>query len=430
MVPVMISATPATAAPYRARVAGGEARALRFTALLLLSAIVLQRIGPFSGTTYVSVVGPIGLLLAAFGVMQNALAIDRGRMMIFMALLAWIMIGSVLQLAFPANFGTPTSWMSLVEFIGLSSFGVLVFAEPVDERKFFALVNAIFLALALAGILEFLLQFVGVKLFSFKGFVPANVLLEGPFNTVIAIGTTGYTKSNGLFLVEPSVFSQFMALAIIIEVLMFRRLLYVVAFAFALMASVSGTGWLMIVGFILTASFSLGVRGLVLSFVTAAIAFLAIAIMAVVFPSGFEFFLARTTEIYNIGSSGYDRFVTPWRLVHYVLSTAPWTALYGLGAGTSEHLAMAPAWSYIINPPVKIGLEFGIPGFLLYLVYLLTARRTSTQKALLVPALVLLLLDGGNSMFPPVLFPTLLLIMIADLRPSQDGIARGLPAIA
>jgi hypothetical protein len=200
---------------------------------------------------------------------------------------------------------------------------------------------------------------------------------------------------------------------------MFRRVLYIGAFLTALLSSLSGTGWLMILGFVLTASFSLGVRGLVLSFVTAAVAFLAIVIFAVVSPSGFAYFLDRASEVYHIGSSGYDRFVTPWRLVGYVLSRAPWTALYGLGAGGSEHLAMAPAWSYIINPPVKIGLEFGIPGFLLYLAYLLTARRTSTQKALLVPALVLLLLDGGNSMFPPVLFPALLLILIADLRPSQ-----------
>ena len=82
---------------------------------------------------------------------------------------------------------------------------------------------------------------------------------------------------------------------------------------------------------------------------------------------------------------------------------------------------MQPNWSYNLNPPVKISLEFGIPGFVLYLLYLLTARRTSTQKALLVTILVLLLLDGGYSQFPPVLFPALLLILIADLRPSKAG---------
>jgi hypothetical protein len=418
----MSAVSPAAASTYRtSSVAGQEAQALRFTASILISAIVLQRIGLFSGTSYLSIVGPIGLVLAAFGVMRKGLAISRGRMMVFIALLAWIMIGAVVQAAFPNNFGTPTSWMSLLEFVALSSFGVLVFAEPVDERKFFALVNAIFLALAVAGLLQFVLQFAGLKLFSFKSFVPANMLLEGPFNTVIPIGSSGYMKSNGLFLIEPSVFSQMMALAVIIEMLMFRRLLYVGAFAVALMSSLSGTGWLMILSFVLTASFSLGVRGLLLSFVTAAVGFLIIAGLAVLSPSGFQFFLSRTSEIYHIGSSGYDRFVTPWRLAGYVLSRSPWTGLYGLGAGASEHLAMAPAWSYIINPPVKISLEYGIPGFCLYLLFLLTARRTSTQKALLVPILVLLLLDGGYSQFPPVLFPALLLIMVADLR--QAGAA-------
>ena len=416
----MMYANPTASVSYRSdSAAGQEAYALRFTALVLVMAIVLQRIGLFSGTSYLSVVGPVGLLLATVGVMQSGLAISRGRMMIFIALLGWIMVASALQAAFPESFGTPPSWMSLVQFIALSSFGVLIFAEAVDERKFFAVVNAIFLGLAIAGILQFFAQFAGIRLFSFKSFVPANMLLEGPFNTIIPIGTSGYMKSNGLFLVEPSVFSQFMALAVIIEMLMFRRVLYVSAFLMGLICSISGTGWIMIASFVLTASLSLGVRGLILSFVTAAIGFLAIAALAVLFPSGFDFFLSRTHEIYEIGSSGYDRFVTPWKLADFVLSRAPWTALIGLGAGVSEHLAMQPSWNYNLNPPVKISLEFGIPGFILYFVFLLTARRTSTQKALLVPILVLLLIDGGYSQFPPVLFPALLLIMIADLRPSN-----------
>jgi hypothetical protein len=277
----------------------------------------------------------------------------------------------------------------------------------------------IFLALALAGIAQFVLQFGGLKLFSFKGIVPASLLLENGYNVSIPIGAGGYLKSNGFFLVEPSVFSQFMALAIIIEMLMFRRLLYIGSFALGLIFSLSGTGWIMIMSFILTAAFSLGLRGLVLSFVTASVGFIAIAALAVLFPAGFDFFLSRTHEIYQIGSSGYDRFVTPWQLADFVLSRAPWTALYGLGAGVSEHLAMQPNWNYNLNPPVKIALEFGIPGFALYLLFLLTARRTSTQKALLVPVLVLLLLDGGYSQFPPVLFPALILILIADLRPGK-----------
>ena len=420
MVSAMISASAAVPAAYNTRAAAGnEAYALRFTALVFIMALVLQRFGLQIGTSYLSIVGPIGLMLAAYGIIQHGLVISRGRMMVFIGLLAWIMIGGAIRSAFPQNFGTPTSWMSLVQFMALSSFGVLVFAEPVDERKFFKLINAILLALAIAGIVEFLLQFVGVRLFSFKSFVPANLLFESIYNTVIPIGTSGYLKSNGLVLVEPSVFSQFMALAIIIEMLMFRRLFYLSAFAVALMCSISGTGWVMILSFVLTASFSLGVRGLVLSFVTAAVGFLAIAALAVLFPSGFDVFLSRTTEIYQIGSSGHDRFVTPWLLASYVFSRAPWAALYGLGAGVSEHLAMRPGFNYNLNPPTKIAIEFGIPAFALYFLFLVAARRTSTQKALLVPILVLLLLDGGYSQFPPVLFPALILILIADLRPAK-----------
>jgi hypothetical protein len=396
-----------------------ERQLLKFTALILLCAIVLQRIGPQIGTSYLSVVGPLGLLLAGYGLTQGYLGLDRIRLMLFIALVAWMILGGALRAAFPETLGTAPSWTSLFQFIMLSSFGTLAFARPISERNFFSLVTFILMMLGLAGILQFALQFAGLSLFSFSGFVPARYLLEGPYNTVIPIGTSNYLKSNGLFLVEPSVFSQFMALGIIIEMIMFRRLVYVVVFSSGLMASISGTGWIMILSFILSAAFSLGIRGVFISLITVAAGAATLVGLYLIFPAGFDFFMSRTSEIYAIGSSGHDRFVTPWWLAGFVLDRAPWTALYGLGAGVSEHLAMQPPWVYNINPPVKIGLEYGLPCFIIYFMFLLAGRRTSTQKALLVPVLVLLLLDGGYQQFPPVLFPAMLLIMVASLKPSR-----------
>lgn len=402
-----------------------ERSAFQFTALLLTSALVLQRFGlVLGGPSYLSVVGPVGLLLAGYGVMQGTLVLNRSRLLILMALFAWVMLGSAIRAVTPNHYGTVPSWPSLAQFVALSAFGALTFSRPVDEAGFFKVVNAIFLTLAIAGILQFILQFAGLGLFSFKELVPENLLIEGAYVTVISIGDSGFFKSNGFFLVEPSVFSQFMALAIIIEMLVFRRTMYLAAFAIGLVCSISGTGWLMILGFVATATFSLGLRGLSLSLAMVAIGSLALGGLALLFPSGFDLFMARSGEIYAIGSSGHQRFVTPWWLADFVLSRTPWVALYGLGAGASEHLGMQPAWDYNLNPPVKITLEYGLPAFILYLSFLLAGgARSRTQKALLVPVLILLLLDGGYQQFAPVLFPAMLLIMVAnfDLQGSKSS---------
>lgn len=405
--------------------AGHERSAFQFTTLLLTSALVLQRFGlVLSGPSYLSIVGPVGLLLAGYGLMKGTLVLNRSRLVIFVALVAWVILGSAIRAVTPDRYGTVPSWPSLTQFVVLSAFGVLTFSRPVDEVGFFKVVNAVFLTLAVAGIVQFILQFAGLGLFSFKDLVPENLLLEGAYVTVISIGDSGFFKSNGFFLVEPSVFSQFMALAIIIEILVFRRSMYLTAFAIGLVCSISGTGWLMILGFVATATFSLGLRGLLLSLAMVAIGSVALGGLALLFPSGFDLFMARTGEIYAIGSSGHQRFVTPWWLANFVFSRTPWVALYGLGAGASEHLGMQPAWDYNLNPPVKITLEYGLPAFVLYLLFLLEGGgRSRTQKALLVPVLILLLLDGGYQQFAPVLFPAMLLIMVAsfDLHSLESG---------
>ena len=407
---------PDAQAPDRFVADTGE-RTLRLLSVILLVSLLLQRFGLISGSSYLSIVGPIGLALAAYGLARGLLVLHRARLMIFMGFVGWIVAGAAIRMSMPISFGAP-SWPSLLQFVSVTSFATLVVRERLDEARFFRRINAILMFIAIAGTIEFIAQFAGISLFSFHALVPDNLLLEGIYNTSILIGDSGYLKSNGLFLVEPSVFSQFMALAIIIEMLVLRRPLHLAVFAAALVESISGTGWLMIISFVITAAFSLGARGLVISVATLGLALLGLGTLALIFPSGFDLFMSRTGEIYEMGSSGHLRFVTPWWLCDYILSRDPWAALTGIGAGVSEHLAMPPAWDYNINTPVKLGLEYGAPCFALYIWLLLTGRKTVTQKALVVPILVMLLFDGGYTQFAAVLFPLMLLIITADLIPT------------
>ena len=396
---------------------------LLFTGLLMMSALVTQRFAVTIGASYLSIEGPIGFLLAGYGLVKGHLALHPVRLALFAALTSCVLLGGVLRAAVPQPFGTTPSALSALQFLVFTSFGVLAFARPCDERRFFRVVNVCFMFVGVCGIAQFLLQFAGIRLFSFDDFIPQSYLFQG-WNTAIPIGTSGYFKSNGLFLVEPSVFSQDMALAIVVEILLFRRALYMVVFCTSLMMSTSGTGWVLLLSFVLTASFSLGARGVKLSLATIATGVLALVGFASLFPAAFDVFISRTDEVYTIGSSGHDRFVTPWWFTGWVLTRTPMAAIYGLGPGVTEHMAMSPPYLFNTNPPVKVGLEYGFPTFLVYLMYILASRRTMTQKALVAPTLVLLLVDGGNSHFPPALFLVLLLISIADLAPSTVASVR------
>ena len=102
---------------------------------------------------------------------------------------------------------------------------------------------------AALGLAQFFGQFVvpAEYLFSFKHFVPSSMLMDG-FNTVIPVRDgSDVFKSNGFVFVEPSTFSQFLAVAIIVELAVFHSSRRLAAFTFAYLFTYSGTGLVILV---------------------------------------------------------------------------------------------------------------------------------------------------------------------------------------
>ena len=97
-----------------------------------------------------------------------------------------------------------------------------------------------------------------MQVFSFKDYVPDSLLFESGYNLKIDFGISSLLKSNGFFLVEPSVMSQFMAMGIIIEVLYFRRLVWLGVLGLALVLAESGTGILVLAAFVVAVALRLG----------------------------------------------------------------------------------------------------------------------------------------------------------------------------
>lgn len=399
----------------------GRLSAENFVLLTMLVCLLLQRFVVPVADLPVSVATLLGYFLAAWGLISGSLVFDRRRVALMLALcaVAWIAFG--FQMNMRLAIAPRVSMASLVYWLVVTGFAVLTFREPVAEERFFRIINDCLVVVAVAGVVEFALQFVGIRLFSFRGIISGNLLIEDLFAVATPMDN-GMLRANGFFLVEPSVFSQFMAIAITIETLYFRRTKWMLAFFAGLITSVSGTGWMVLAVAVLQAAISAGRRGILMGAMVSIAATAALILVWLAAPGFFDSFFDRIVEFRMQGTSGNERFVTPFLVLQAVLDDAPRTIFTGIGPGASE--AVLVPFKYVIDTPIKVLMEYGIFGLTLYLALFLCARRTRRQFAMVGPLLFMLLFAGGYQIFTPVLFSVLLMLTVANLREEPEMVVR------
>lgn len=394
----------------------GAAAALAWT--VMLACLVLQRLAIPVGELKVSLAVPVVGAAALAGLAAGVLVLDRLRVVLLLVLAAIGCLSMALAVHLPLVFAPRQSVASLAQFLLLTGFAVLAVARPVPARAAMGAVADAVALVALAGIAQFLLQFVGFGLFSFQGLVPDAFLNEEAWAVVLPIEGTMLNRSNGFFLVEPSVLSQVVAIALMIETLWFRRPARFALLGAAFVVGGSGTVLLVLGCFGLTLAAMNRGRGLLLAAGLAIGAALAAGAAALLLPDVFAAFAGRADEVAREGSSGHERFVTPFLIMAEAFGATPRTLLLGLGPGSAEHLAVP--WRYWTNTPAKVLIDYGVPGFACYL-GLLVAGPFDRPRLLMLPALlVLLLLTGGYHQFAPMLFIVLLLTTLLRLAPEDD----------
>ncbi len=391
-----------------------------FTWATLFSCLALQRFAfPAGGGLKISVATPLVLGLAAWALVSGTMTIDRRRMALYLGLCAVALFSVGAKINMPLGIAPRMSTASLAYWLAITGFAVLRFRRPMSETAFFRIVALCLVVVAGAGLAQFVLQFVGLRLFAFDGIVPGNLLIEDQYAVATPMDF-GLFKSNGFFLIEPSVFSQFMALGVIVETLCFRRPVHLALFFAGLLVSVSGTGWMVLGSYIVVLAVSSGLRGLLAAVALTAGCALAFTVLSFALPDVADMMSGRLTEFTLPGTSGYERFVTPFMALQSVLEAAPWTIFTGVGPGGSEQLTVP--YFYRLNTPVKVLMEYGAFGLTFYLGLLTVGTRTKKQAMLLVPLLVLLLLTGGYHQFSPILFAILLIGSVAFVRQDQINV--------
>jgi hypothetical protein len=292
--------------------------------------------------------------------------------------------------------------------------------ESLERFTMTTFVSLMMLA-AIAGICQFLLQFVihSAWLFDFTAYIPLLFRGGGTYNTVISAG--GFFKSNGFFFREPSTCSQYLALAMICEIAMHRRkmrrlsLIRMGTLGLALLMTYSGTG---LVTLVIGLMFPLGVKTVVRMGALGLGAALIFQTLGSVMNLGFT--AGRVDEFNKPGTSAYARFIAPMEFISDKVDTYSITFLVGHGPGSItrnvEHRAMYenadPTWA-------KLLFEYGVIGLVLFVALVFYSTFRSRAPAELIAALCFgwFIIWGGVALAPEITALIFILCAVAAVPP-------------
>ncbi len=351
---------------------------------LLACALFLQRFSLSFGNSLMSldVVPAAFILIHQFA--KGRLLIQYDRALWFLA--AALAVTSSLLLNF-------RSAMLPSYCLFVATYWLFTLTKPSDHDRYrrtlhgFQFLVAVLSCLAVA---QFAAQFVldGRELIRFYGVVPDFLFASfdtNRANTIIPVyDGSSLIKSNGIFLTEPSTMSQMAALGILIEVLEFQRPRYLILLALGLLLSYSGTGVMILLLFLPLAG--LGRRaGLPVLFVLLLV--VGLSLTGIIDSS---VFLSRVGEFESTGSSGFQRFVSPFWLAAEHIATAPLsTLLLGSGPGTTDaFVATYTVWySAMAGTWIKMFFEYGVIGSFVFACFFASCFRGSPAPKLLIAAL-------------------------------------------
>lgn len=328
--------------------------------VVLVAAVFLQRFAVPAAASQLGVGLVIGLMVAGVGLCRGWLAVEPARLVLFCVMLAAIL--STLALGRQGF-----SALSLAMFCFLYLPFVLVLPlGPGDYHRLLARFQDLALIVAGCAALQFAAQFVlgATWMFPFDQLLPTPFFIPD-FNRVIDLGG-GVVKSTGLWLLEPSLLSQLMAVAIIVECAWFRRPLVLAGLALGLALAFSGTGLLLLAVFLPILLVASGQGGKLV----AGLGLLAFAVWLAADTFPVDYFIGRLGEFGNPQASASMRFFGPFWAMADVFAGRPELLLTGVGPGGMadavwhfDYAVQDSSWLKLI---VEYGLIGGVPFAIFY----------------------------------------------------------------
>ncbi|UWU91325.1 hypothetical protein [Bradyrhizobium sp. CB1015] len=390
-----------TSSNKRAAVASSdETNSVIFAHIAFILCICMQRFGLLIGTgqIFFSLFGFFALV--AWGWRVGVVSIRGPQTLAFGLVVVWFLFSAVAAAESPDR-GVETSPASLAMVLVTNS----LFLFGPSTRFSNQAVLPVFLfyvrLCAVLAIVQIVLQFGGIRIFSFKDAIPAldPVLVESAYNqNAVEFYGSLNRRANGFFPMEPGALSQLLAIGVVVDVFILRRLAYLPLYAISYVLTRSGSGLLVLV-------VSLGVYPLIAPLkslrviaIGAAVA-LMIGTTYLVAPEPFDPIVGRLDEFSSTKSSGYARYVAQLQTWDYLFKTD--RVLIGSGPGGLER---SPAYfGGSGNPVLKLVADYGIIGLVIFLFYLILSIFRKDNSMLALTMLACYQLGGGNLAMAPFL---------------------------
>jgi hypothetical protein len=347
------------------------------------------------------------LVFVVFGVfgiwvLRKRVVIVRRRLLFFYLAFFTILLSALISSYYSISFSLP----SLV-FLILIYIPVIFVHKQTNQiiTAYDVFQNAMFLA-AVIGILQFTTQLVGVEYRDYFEFIPQEFIVKDyNYSIPVQFGGSLY-KANGIFFLEPSFYSQFLAVTLLIEIIYFRRYWRLVPLFTAFLFSFSGTGIVALAVGLLLYGLEM-FRKLRLKNILFFALVLLVPLLAF-FNSDFsEYTVSRVEEFNSPTASGFLRFIAPVLTVrdHVVVSDAR-TLLFGAGPGSVDDIGVAVEYGAHPVSFVKLLIDYGIFSFIMFYIFIINAffDKTVVDFSLLISLFVIFNVLTGALHVPQPLY--------------------------
>ncbi len=358
-----------------------------------MATIFLQRIVvPLGGDLSVSVLLPLAVLSVFYLFAVGAAAIHTASLLACLAFLASAVVSQALG-------GTDFSMPSLALLLVI--YAIFPVEIPISRRNYLRILasyqySMLFVAFVVA--VQYLFQVSGRDMPILEDFLPESIIVKN-FNYIQEIfWQSGIYKPNGMFMLEASFLSQFIAIALVTEYWFFRRVTFLLLFGCILVLTFSGTGMAL-------AAISVGLvvwkRGLDKPAIILGSGLAAVLLFLLV--SGWFMAISdRIGEFSDPNASGSLRFIAPIERVFETLTDGKIDPLlYGAGAGFIDREVVGFAWW----PLTKVWVEYGVIVSFFYWIFLIVVFQRGPSALLTLTLLLEYLFFGGGSLLqPPVVY--------------------------
>ncbi|MDY6947391.1 MAG: hypothetical protein SXG53_16910 [Pseudomonadota bacterium] len=353
----------------------------------ILCASLLSKFGiPGYANLGIGIAMPLMMLALAFGMLDDRVRLEPKRLGFYCITLAVLILPQLIQ----AGTFSLNSLMMLA-LLHIPYVLVVVRGDQLVPKvvTFFLYLARLLACLAIAQ--YFLQGFIDKAfLYPIDNLIPQDFVVQG-FN---AQGTINYNstqiRATGVFMLEPSFLTQFLAVAIVAESVTNRRLWPLALYAAGILVAHAGTGILILLICMPFVVFMhrrwdllvLGVVGIAL-------------LLAFGELLNLDFITNRTSEFDDPNSSGFARFVGGFYMFDQMLWPDLKRALFGYGAGAFMDYAHLFDVEVADMPMTKMIFEFGIVGAFTYFVFIASCLFASPLPRMMSVAIGLTFLLNG-----------------------------------